>query len=120
MPTLCLTLDYPAFSLVVSEVELLYTYREVFFIMNKIQLKELSSPGCHHCAEFERFWRSIEKEWPNVEYRNVSILSPEGQELVQTYMIFSAPGIIMNGELFSTGGFNKEKFAAKLKELSGK
>lgn len=85
-----------------------------------IVVQELSSPGCVHCAEFERFWHSIEKDWPNVEYRKIDILSPEGQEMVQKYMIFAAPGIIMNGELHSTGGFTKEKFVAKLKELSGK
>jgi hypothetical protein len=34
------------------------------------------------------------------------------------YMIFSSPGIILNDELFVTGGFDKEKFMGKLKELS--
>lgn len=86
----------------------------------KILLQELSSPGCIHCKEFKAFWESIKKDWPDVEFQEISITEPQGQELVQKYMIFSSPGIIINGELFSTGGFNKEKLVAKLKELSQK
>ncbi|MEK9173558.1 MAG: hypothetical protein AAB594_03250 [Patescibacteria group bacterium] len=26
----------------------------------KVLLQELSSPGCQHCLEFEKFWRSNE------------------------------------------------------------
>ncbi|MBI4094604.1 MAG: thioredoxin family protein [Candidatus Liptonbacteria bacterium] len=88
--------------------------------MTKVLLEELSAPGCVHCAEFERFWSTIQKDWPNVEYKKMMVTTPEGQELVQKYMIFASPGIIINGELFSTGGFNKEKLVAKLKEVSGK
>lgn len=86
--------------------------------MKEITLEELSSPGCQICKAFEEFWHSIEKDWPNVKYKNVSVIDPEGQEIAQKFMIFSSPGIILNGELWATGGFEKEKFVAKLKELS--
>ena len=88
--------------------------------MAKILVQELSSPGCHICHEFELFWQSIAKDWPNVEYKKTDITTPEGQELIHKYMIFASPGIIMNGEIFSTGGFNKDKFVAKIRELSTK
>ena len=88
--------------------------------MANIVVEELSSPGCHICMEFEQFWHSIEKEWPNVTYKKLDVTTPEGQEMVSKYMIFASPGIIINNELFSTGGFNRDKFTAKLKELSGK
>ena len=84
----------------------------------KIFVQELSSPGCHMCREFENFWASIEKNWPQVEYREIDVTTLEGQELVQKYMIFASPGIIINGQIFSIGGFNREKFLSKLKELS--
>ncbi len=87
--------------------------------MQKIQLQELSSPGCRHCKEFQDFWHTIEKDWPNVAFEDVSVTTPEGQALAQKHMIFASPGIVINGELFSTGGVNKEKFVEKLKELSG-
>ena len=83
----------------------------------KIILQELSSPGCVHCAAFESWWHSIEKEWPEVEYKNISITTPEGQDLAGKHLIFASPGIIINGELFATGGVDKQKFLAKLEEL---
>jgi glutaredoxin len=86
--------------------------------MNEISLVELSSPGCHNCAAFKEFWESIKGDWSNVNFKEVSITEPEGQELVQQHQIFASPGIIINGELFSTGGINKDAFVAKLKELS--
>ena len=86
--------------------------------MKEIILEEFSSPGCQHCKAFEEFWHSIEKDWPNVKYRNVSVITPEGQELVQRHMIFASPGIILNGELWATGGFDRGKFIHKLQELS--
>ena len=52
-------------------------------------------------------------------YKDISLTTPEGQEMVSKYMIFASPGIILNGELFSTGGVNQKEFVEKLKELSG-
>ena len=86
--------------------------------MKTIGLIELSSPGCQICKAFEEFWKSIETDWPNVKYENISVITPEGQALASKYMIFSSPGIIINGKLFFSGGFDKEKFIVKLKELS--
>lgn len=86
--------------------------------MKEVVLEELSSPGCHNCAAFKAFWEEIKGNWPNVTFRDVSIVDPEGQEMVQKYQIFASPGIIINGELFSTGGINKDQFVAKLTELS--
>ncbi len=86
--------------------------------MKPILLEELVSPGCHICREFEEFWHSVEKDWPNVIYKKVDVTTPEGQDMAQKYMIFSSPGVILNGELFASGGFNREKFLQKLRELS--
>jgi len=86
--------------------------------MKHIVLEELVSPGCHICRAFEEFWHSIENQWPNVAYKKVDVLTPEGQALAKKYMIFASPGIILNGELWASGGFDKEKFVDKLKELS--
>lgn len=86
--------------------------------MKTISLIELSSPGCQICKIFEEFWESIKADWPNVKYENISIVTSEGQALASKYMIFSSPGIITNDELFSSGGFDRDKFVLKLKELS--
>lgn len=86
--------------------------------MGNVILEELSAPGCQICKAFEEFWHSIEKDWPNVTYKNISVTTPEGQELAGKYMIFSSPGIIINNELWATGGFDKQKFIEKLQETS--
>ena len=86
--------------------------------MKPIHLQELTSPGCVHCKEFQEFWHTIAKDWPNVTFEEVSIVTPAGQELAARHMIFASPGIILNGELFSTGGVNKQKFVEKLRGLS--
>ncbi|MEK7549231.1 MAG: thioredoxin family protein [Patescibacteria group bacterium] len=86
--------------------------------MNKIILEILSSPGCYHCAEFKKYWESVKAQFPEVEMVEIDLISDKGQEMVQKYMIMASPGVIINGELFAVGGVNKEKFEAKLKELS--
>ncbi|MFN7088706.1 MAG: thioredoxin family protein [Candidatus Paceibacteria bacterium] len=86
--------------------------------MKPVELIELTSPGCHICRAFEEFWHSIEKDWPNVTYKKVDVTAPEGQELAQKYMIFASPGIILNGELWGVGGFDRDNFIKKLEELS--
>lgn len=87
--------------------------------MNKVTVEEVSSPGCHNCAIFREYWDKERTNWPNVEYKEISILDPEGQAAVEKHQIFASPGIIINGELFSTGGVNQGDFIKKLKELSG-
>ena len=86
--------------------------------MKNITLEVLTAPGCTHCHEFLEFWKTIAGEWANVSMKELSIITPEGQEMVGKYQIFASPGIILNGEVFATGGFNKEKFVEKLKALS--
>lgn len=83
----------------------------------KIQIDLLSSPGCKHCKAFKEFWHSVEKEWPQVEFREISVTTPEGQELATKHLVFASPGIFLNGELVATGGFDKQDFMEKLKGL---
>ncbi len=86
--------------------------------MKDVLLEELSSPGCHNCAAFKEFWEVEKANWSNVNFKEVSIMDPAGQELVQKHQIMASSGILLNGELFSTGGINKDDFIKKLTELS--
>lgn len=81
-------------------------------------LEVLTAPGCHICRNFEEFWKTIEKDWPSVAHKMVDVTTPEGQEMAGKYMVFSSPGIVLNGRLFATGGFDRKKFIEKLKEIS--
>ena len=84
----------------------------------KIILEILSSPGCVHCAEFKKYWESVKAQFPEVEMSEIDLTSDKGQEMVSRYVIMASPGVIINGELFSTGGVDKEKFEAKLKSMN--
>ena len=86
--------------------------------MKQVVVEEVFSPGCHTCKELEALWETIKGDFPNVDFRRVDVTTEQGQELVQKHMIFASPGVVINGALFSTGGFSKEKLITKLKELS--
>ena len=86
--------------------------------MKEVSLVELTSPGCHNCPAFKAFWEEEQKNWPNVKFQEVSLIEADGQELVQKHQIFASPGIIINDELFSTGGVNQDDFKKKLAEVS--
>ena len=84
----------------------------------KIQL--LTSPGCHICAEVKKTLEEIRPNFPALEIEEIDIVTPEGQAMVQKYGIFASPGVIINGELFSAGGVNKEKLIEKLTLLNAR
>lgn len=86
--------------------------------LKKISLISVSVPGCIECRRFEEHWGELKAEFPNVEYKNISAISPEGQELVSQHGIMMSPGIIVNDELFGVGGIDMDAFTARLKELS--
>ncbi len=87
--------------------------------MSKITIQEISSPGCSHCAQAKKLLEEeIKPQFQDVEVRYVDMLSEEGQKMVQEYGIMSSPGIVVNGELFSVGGLDKNKLITRIKELS--
>jgi glutaredoxin len=87
--------------------------------MTPVLLEVLTSPGCTHCRAFFDFWSGEESNWPNVTLDEYSSTTHEGQALVSKYQIFTTPGVIVNGKLFSEGGVRTKQFLEKLKSLSG-
>ena len=85
-------------------------------MINKIQF--LTMPGCHNCEAAKKIFDEIMPEFPNAEVEEIDMMTEDGQKLVQKYGIMSSPGIVINGELFSTGGVDKDKLIIKLKSLS--
>ena len=86
--------------------------------MKKINLILISTEGCAHCHRFKEFWKEAGKDWPEVTYKEIDATTPEAQPLLQKHMIMASPGIVINDELFATGGFDEDAFLEKLKELS--
>jgi len=84
--------------------------------MNKI--KFLTMVGCHNCAAVKKIFDEIMPDYKGkVEVEEIDISTPEGTELVQKFGVMSSPGIIINDELFSTGGVDKHKLVEKLNTL---
>lgn len=80
-----------------------------------MKLQFLTMLGCHTCAGVKKIIEEIKPDFPGLEIEEIDIASEEGQKVVQKYGIMSSPGIIIDEELFSTGGVNKEKLIKKLK-----
>ncbi len=85
-----------------------------------INIQFITVPGCHECAKAKKIFEELKSPYPEMQITEIDATSAEGMALVQKYGIFSSPGIIINGELFSTGALNKEEFIKKLKALLGK
>ena len=87
--------------------------------MNKVIIQEVTSPGCSHCAAAkELLEEEIKPNFPDVKVEYIDMMTDQGQKMVQKYSIMSAPGIIVNGELFSVGGLDKNQLIEKIKSLS--
>lgn len=75
--------------------------------------------GCHNCEAVKKIFDEIIPEFKDkVEVEEFDMATSEGQELVQKYSVLASPGIIINDELFATGGVDKEKLIEKLKSIT--
>ncbi len=87
--------------------------------MNKIKIQEVTSPDCSHCAKAKEILENeIKPQFSDIDIEYIDIMTEQGQKMVQEYGIMSSPGIIVNGELFSMGGLDKNKLVEKIKSLS--
>lgn len=82
-----------------------------------IDVQMVTVPGCVHCAAARKVFEELKPQYPELKIEEVDATTPEGAELVSKYSIFASPGVIVNGELFSTGGLDKEKFIKKIESL---
>ena len=85
-----------------------------------INIQFVTVPGCHECAKAKKIFEELTPQYPQMKIEEIDATTPKGVELIQKYGIFSSPGIILNGELFSTGALNKDEFVKKLNELKSK
>lgn len=85
-----------------------------------MKLQFLTMIDCQVCAKVKKILDEILPQFPDVTIEEIDITSEEGQKMVQKYGIMSSPGVIIDGELFSSGGVNKEKLVEKLKFLQGR
>jgi len=83
----------------------------------KHNIKFLTMVGCHNCAAAKKIFDEVMPDYKDVEVVEIDITSQEGQELVSKYSVLASPGIIIDDELFSTGGVDRDKLVEKLQSL---
>jgi len=84
-----------------------------------VYLQFLTSEGCSDCWHAKRIFDEVKDKFPDLklEVEEIDVTSLKGLELVIKHSVMSNPGIIINGELFSTGSLDKEKFISKILSL---
>jgi glutaredoxin len=83
----------------------------------KHKIQFLTMVGCHNCEAAKKIFDEIMPGYPDIEVTEIDITSTEGQELVSKYAVLASPGIIIDDELFSTGGVDRDKLVEKLNSL---
>lgn len=82
--------------------------------------RDTNSPGCakYEFAE-KRIKKVVEKIAENLPHIQVSLVDiTKNPEVVQQYMLFATPGIMINGELAFTGIPKEEELRRKIMEMS--
>ena len=74
----------------------------------KIQI--LTTPGCSNCSVVEKWLDDL-----GISYDVIDVT--EKPELLQTYPIYTAPGIVIDGKLEFSGLPNKKKLAEKINSI---
>lgn len=82
-----------------------------------ITVQLVSTPGCTHCEQVREVLREVKPEYPDIQIQELDATNPDGLELVTKHGILTSPGVIINGELFATGGINKGDLIKKLNSL---
>lgn len=75
-----------------------------------MKVEILTTPDCTNCGKLEKMLKDI-----GVSYEKIDVT--EKPEYLQKYQIFTAPGLVLNGNLEFTGIPRKEKLVEKLKMI---
>jgi len=82
-----------------------------------IVIQLVISPGCTHCAEVRKVLEELKPKYPQMQVEEIDATTEKGMELVVKHTIMASPGTIINGELFATGGINKDSLVRKLDSI---
>ena len=82
-----------------------------------INIQLVSTPGCTHCEAVRKVLNEVKPQYPQMQIQELDTTNPDGLELVMKHGILASPGVIINGELFATGGLNKDNFIKELDSL---
>jgi glutaredoxin len=78
-----------------------------------ISITLLTQEGCAHCEKAERSLDHLAAEF-DLRVRRLDVTEPEGRSLAETSGLAFAPGIYVDGELFSYGRLSERKLRRHL------
>jgi len=61
--------------------------------------------------------KKLKSAFPDIEIKEIDLMSQKGISLVTKYGIMANPGIIINDEFFSAGNLDKAKFFSRISSL---
>jgi glutaredoxin len=79
----------------------------------------LTTENCPACATIKDALEEIKIEFPKLHIIEIDTDSKEGEKIIDDYGIMSAPAILINSQLFSTGIVAKDEILKQLKEVEG-
>jgi len=80
----------------------------------KVQIKIITSPRCPYCPIAVRIANNIAKKYPEVEVREVSVVTPYGREKAIKHNIMGTPTILINDNVEFIGVPNPEELENKI------
>lgn len=83
-----------------------------------ITIQFITSLGCSECEKAKLILQEAKSAFPDIEVKEIDVMSQRGISLFTKHSIMASPGIIINGELFSVGSLDKEKLFEKISRLS--
>jgi glutaredoxin len=72
----------------------------------------LTMAGCPHCAHAKEVLDRVQPDYPELEVIIHDVA--EEPELASRYMLMSAPGVVIDGELVFSGGVDEAKLRERL------
>lgn len=84
-----------------------------------IDITLLTQPSCTFCDRAKEILSRAAQDFKIAVYE-IDLGSPEGRELAIQHAVIFAPGILINGNLFSYGRLSERKLRTKLTEVTTK
>ena len=89
--------------------------REGHVVTLAVDVLLLTQPACDFCDHAKAVLARLQQEFElNVEVADLD--SPDGRRLAQTLAIVFAPGVLLDGELFSYGRLSERKLRKELQQ----
>ncbi|AAL81581.1 glutaredoxin/thioredoxin-like protein [Pyrococcus furiosus DSM 3638] len=83
----------------------------------KVIIEVITAPGCPYCPIAVQMAREIEKKYPGVIVRELSVATPEGRRKAMEHNILGTPTILINNRVEFIGVPRFIDFERRVREL---